>query len=282
MATGDTQLASSVEVLLATLGEKRAALDADRLLAWVLQCSLASLRAFPERRVSELQRMRWEEVLSRRAAGEPYAYIVGEQEFWSLPLAVGPGVLVPRADSEVLVEAALERLDGEQSGWVVDVGTGSANLALALASERPGLKVLAVERSDQALPWARSNIARHCASRVSLIRGSGLNAVAAASAEAVISNPPYIAQGDPDLDPASASFEPAAALYAADSGMAMLSELAEEAMRVLRPGGWLLLEHGWKQGPDVVDLLSRAGYAELETRSDLAGRPRVSMGRKRP
>lgn len=282
MATGDTQPASSVDVLLATVGGNRAALDADRLLARVLQCSLASLRAFPERRVSELQRTQWEELLSRRAAGEPYAYIVGEQEFWSLPLAVGPGVLVPRADSEVLVEAALERIDAEESGWVADVGTGSANLALALARERPQLTVLAVERSALALPWARRNIARHCPSRVGLVHGSGLEMVADGRFVAVISNPPYIAQGDPDLDPASASFEPAAALYAADAGMAMLSELAEEAMRVLRPGGWLLLEHGWKQGPAVADLLSRGGYAEVETCSDLAGRPRVSMGKKAP
>lgn len=194
-----------------------------------------------------------------------------------MPLLVGPGVLIPRADSETLVDAALARLPRELTGWISDVGTGSGNLALALAHERPGLQVVAIELSAEAMHWADQNVSRHGNERVHLVTGRDLDAVASSTMHAVISNPPYIADDDADLD-ASTECEPRSALFAADSGFAMLRTLAEDSQRVLRPGGWLMLEHGWKQGGQALQCLNALGYQVCETLNDLDGRPRVSVG----
>ena len=273
-------VADSVAGLLQSLGENRVAWDGDRLLARVLDCTLAKLRAFPERVVDAERLSQWRALVDRRAAGEPYAYLVGEQEFWSLTLAVGPGVLIPRGDSELLVEAALARIDSRVSGWVADVGTGSANLALALASERPRLTLLGIEASAPALAWAKLNCRRHRLKNICLIRARGLATIPERSLQALISNPPYIVEGDPDLDPATLRFEPSSALFAAESGLALLRELAIEGLRVLKPGGWLLLEHGWTQGAAVLELLRSHGYGECRTLLDLASRPRVTLGQR--
>jgi release factor glutamine methyltransferase len=257
-------------------GEAR---DADYLLAAAMHCSLAQLRAFPERLCSGEAWVSYQSWIQRRARAEPLAYLLGAREFWSLPLEVGPGVLIPRPDSELLVEATLQRLPAEQIGQVADVGCGSANLSLAIASERPGLQLLAIERSSAALPWARRNIEVHGGGRCALVQGDLLTAVRPRSLIAVVANLPYIDPTDPDVDPATASHEPAAALYADHDGLGLIAALIAQATDTLQAGGWLLLEHGWRQGAGVLDLLREAGYSETETLNDLAGRPRVSVGR---
>jgi len=256
----------------------RRELDADRLLAFVLDCALASLRAFPERTLSNDQWRRWQVLLARRRQGEPFAYLVGHQEFWSLSLEVGAGVLIPRPDSEVLVEAALSHIALDDGGWIADVGTGSGNLALALVSERAKLRVMAIESSPLAMRWAARNVRAHGRGRVHLSHSRSLSAVADSSLLAVVSNPPYIASGDLDLE-ASTLHEPRTALIAAEEGLAMLRELALEGRRVLRSGGWLMLEHGWKQGGKVLGCLQELGYQQCQTLDDLALRPRVTIGR---
>jgi release factor glutamine methyltransferase len=252
--------------------------DADYLLAAAMGCSLAHLRAYAEAACAPAPWQRYRSWVDRRALGEPLAYLLGTREFWSQPLAVGPGVLIPRPDSELLVEAALQRVSIGQTGWVADVGCGSANLSIALASERPRLRLLAIERSDAALPWARRNIDARAADRCVLLQADLLSALRAQSLLAVIANLPYIDPADPDIDPATAAYEPAAALYADDAGLALIAALIMQAKRALQPGGWLLLEHGWRQGEAVLGLLRQAGYTASETLSDLAGRPRVSLG----
>lgn len=252
--------------------------DADYLLAAAMNCTLAWLRAFPERDCGDAAWRCFRSWIDRRAVGEPLAYLLGRREFWSLTLAVGPGVLIPRPDSEVLIEAALRRLPVAQQGWVADVGCGSANLSLALCAERPQLQLLAIERSPAALPWARRNIDQLGDNRCVLVQGDLLSAVRPGQLSAVIANLPYIDPADADVDPATAAHEPSSALYADDGGLALIAALIDQARPALQGGGWLLLEHGWRQAEAVLELLRQAGYTATESLSDLAGRPRVSLG----
>lgn len=220
------------------------------------------------------------ELARRRARGEPLAYLLGQQEFWSLPLEVGPEVLIPRADTECLVEQALLRLPAQASDLVVDLGTGSGAIALALAVERPQLRLIGVDRSPRALARARANGERLAPGRVDWRLGDWLQPVPERGLAMVVSNPPYIAAGDPHLDRGDLRFEPREALVSGLDGLDDLGRIIAQAREALMPGGWLLLEHGWQQGPAVRELLARAGYADPFTVRDLAGQPRVSGGRK--
>lgn len=255
--------------------------DAEHLLAWLLGRSRASLRARPEARLDDQQWRSYQRLVSARANGEPLAYLTGEREFWSLPIAVGPGVLVPRPETEGLVEAALSRIPLDADGWVADVGSGSGAIALALASERPRLQLLAIEADSAALPWTQQNLNRHGQGRCILLRGDLLTTARPESLLAVVANLPYIAADDPDVDPGTARFEPAAALYAQSDGLALIASLIEQARSALQAAGWLLLEHGWRQGDAVRNLLLQAGYVEVFSDRDLAGHERVSGGRWR-
>lgn len=212
----------------------------------------------------------------RRAAGEPVAYLVGEKEFWGLRLAVDGRVLVPRPDTETLVAWALEVLQDRQAPRVIDLGTGSGAIALAIRSARPDAQVEAVDRSADALAVAAAN-----ADRLGLpvrfrqahwLEGAG-------SYDLVVSNPPYVAAGDPHL--AALSHEPQGALVAGPDGLDDLRAIVAAAPAHLAPGGWLLLEHGWDQAAAVRGLLAAAGLAQTSSRTDLGGIPRCS-GARRP
>ena len=213
---------------------------------------------------------------ARRAQGEPLAYLVGEKEFFGLPLAVDARVLVPRPDTETLVEWALERLQGLAAPRVVDLGTGSGAIALAIARARPDARVEAVDRSAAALEVARANAGRLCLS-VDFRQADWLDG-AAGPYDLVVSNPPYVAAGDPHL--ATLRHEPASALVAGADGLDDLRRITGAAPAVLRPGGWLLLEHGWDQAAAVRGLLEAAGYGSVQSRRDLAGPERCSGGRR--
>ncbi|SFM67954.1 [protein release factor]-glutamine N5-methyltransferase [Ectothiorhodospira mobilis] len=217
----------------------------------------------------------------RRAAGEPLAYLLGAREFWSLPLTVGPGVLVPRPDTETLVEAALGCIPEGQAWGVADLGTGSGAIALALARERPQAAITATDRSPRALTQARENARRlGLAQRIRFLQGDWFEALAGARFHVLVSNPPYVAQGDPHLE--ALRHEPAEALIAGDDGLADLRLLAAGAPAHLLPGGWLLLEHGADQGAAVRALLAGAGFTSVSTLQDLGGRDRVGRGRLPP
>ena len=223
-----------------------------------------------------------EALLRRREQGEPLAYVVGSQGFWTLDLGVTPDVLIPRADTETLVEAAIERLrcDPVQEGEVLDLGTGSGCIALSLAREFPHLKVTATDASPSALAVARRNAAGLNLQRVSFHCGDWFAAIPAEAHPKfclILSNPPYIAEGDPHL--AALSHEPRSALVAGPDGLDALRRIVDEAPRWLLAGGQLLLEHGYDQGAAVRELLRARGFVELATRPDLGGRDRVSGGR---
>jgi release factor glutamine methyltransferase len=254
------------------------ALDAELLLAHALGRTRSGLYARLRDEIDPAAAEDFRALWQRRCAGEPYAYLVGEREFYGRSFRVDRAVLIPRAGTESLLEAALERWSPDRRGTVVDAGTGSGALAISFQLERPASAVCAVDFSAAALHVARAN-AMALGAPVRFWRGDWLTALADHSVDLLLSNPPYLADDDPHLPGLVASGEPRSALVADESGLADLRRLAGDARRVLKPGAWLLLEHGWTQGAAVRDLLAGLGYDEVCTIVDLAGNERVSGGR---
>lgn len=253
--------------------------EAQWLLAALLERDRAWLIAHDDERLSEPQAARWADWLPRRLAGEPLAYLLGYKEFHGLRLKVSPATLVPRPDTEILVDWALELLAGQPAGArVADLGTGSGAIALAIKHRAPDARVLAIDFSPAALEVARQN-ARDLALDLEFRHGSWCTPLQGERFELIVSNPPYIADGDPHL--AALGHEPLSALTAPDEGMADLLTLIEQTPAHLAPGGWLLLEHGHDQGPAVCAALSAKGFENAVCRQDLAGLDRVSGGRWR-
>ncbi|GAA4497164.1 peptide chain release factor N(5)-glutamine methyltransferase [Pseudaeromonas paramecii] len=254
-----------------------AALDADCLLCAVLDCSRTYLFTWPERELDAAQWARLQALAARRVAGEPVAHLLGRREFWSLPLMVDASTLIPRPDTEVLVEQALARLPVDGTEPVLDLGTGTGAIALAIKSERPARPVWAVEFSEAALTLARRNSAA-LNLPLELRQGSWFGPLAGQRFALIASNPPYIDGADPHLAQGDVRFEPASALVAQEQGLADLRHIIQLAPDHLLPGGWLLLEHGWQQGMAVRQLLSARGFVQVETCRDYGDQERVSLG----
>lgn len=271
----DRLLAQGRSRLTGTVDDPAA--EAALLAAAVLGVNRATLLAWPEREAGDDAVRRYLALVERRAAGEPVAYLLGEREFWSLPLAVSPDTLIPRADTETLVECALAVLPADTTLAVADLGTGSGAVALAIASERPGAYVLATDSSFAALRVAATNARRLGLANVGFTCGRWCRPLGLRRFAVIVSNPPYIAGDDPHLP--SLAHEPRSALVAADGGLADLSAICEDAGANLLDGGRLLLEHGADQGEAVRGLLMTAGFESVNTWNDLAGNPRVSGGR---
>ena len=266
----------------ALLRQARARIEANEasmLLAHVLGRTPAWLYAHGGDAIPGADVRRFHELVERRSAGEPVAYLTGRRGFWTLDLAVTPDTLIPRPETELLVELALERVADGLPVRTLDMGTGSGAIALALARERPGAEVTATDRSAAALEVARRNAHDHDIGNVRFALGDWYQPVRGMRFGLIASNPPYIADGDGHLERGDLRFEPAGALASGGDGLDALRVIAAGAREHLQPGGWLLVEHGLEQGPAVRALFAEAGLEAVETARDLEDRERVTLGR---
>ncbi|WP_426135461.1 peptide chain release factor N(5)-glutamine methyltransferase [Pseudomonas sp. PWP3-1b2] len=255
-----------------------ARLDLELLLAAALGKPRSYLHTWPEKIVSSEHALTFAGYLQRRRSGEPVAYILGQQGFWKLDLEVAPHTLIPRPDTELLVEAALELLPAT-STHVLDLGTGSGAIALALASERPAWQVTAVDRVMEAVALAERNRQRLHLKNATVLNSHWFSALKGQTFDLIISNPPYIADNDPHLVAGDVRFEPASALVAGHDGLDDLRVITAQSPAHLNAGGWLLLEHGYDQAAAVRDLLSAQGFEDVHSRIDLGGHERITLGR---
>jgi release factor glutamine methyltransferase len=263
----------------ARIGGESARADAELLLAFVLGRDRAWLMVHGEAECAVGEVSRFQELVARRAAGEPVAYLLGRRGFWTLDLAVAPGVLIPRPETELLVEFALARIAREAPATVLDLGTGSGAIALAVAAERPRAVVVAVDASAEALAVARANAARLGLSRVEFLHGDWFAPLAARRFDLVLANPPYIADDDPHLAQGDLRFEPRGALASGPDGLDAIRRIAAGAPAHLAPGGHIAIEHGFAQAAAVRALLQAAGLREAASIRDLAGHERISHAR---
>lgn len=263
-------------------GSGEARVDAEMLASHVLGRSRTWLVAHPEHVPTAAEQGRFEEAIAARRKGTPVAYLLGRRGFWTLELEVGPAVLIPRPETELLVELALARLDLDARPEIADLGTGSGAIALALASERPRARVLATDVSDAALALARRNASRLGLERVEFAGGDWCAALGMRRFTLIASNPPYIEEGDAHLRQGDVAHEPRMALASGADGLDAIRVIVRDAPAHLDPGGWLLLEHGWQQGAAVRRLLAARGFSEVASARDLAGHERVTLGRWPP
>ena len=255
------------------------AVDAQWLLAHVLGQPRSWLYAHADACIDAATTARFASLTERRHHGEPVAYLTGRRGFWKFELQVTPDTLIPRPETELLVERALELLPRDAASRVADLGTGTGAIALALAFERPRAQVLATDASERALDVARSNARGLRLGNVAFAAGDWLAALGHARFDLIASNPPYIAAADPHLGEGDLRFEPPSALASGRDGLDAIRRIVRDARRHLEPGGWLLLEHGFDQGEAVRALLVEAGFEQARTQRDLEGRERVSIGR---
>ena len=274
------KLAALLEQASSFLAESDSArIDAELLLAKVLEKDRVFLRTWPDFLVEDRLREKYAQLLARRKKGEPVAYLLGRWEFWSLPLQVNEHTLVPRPETELLVEQALAHLsDGPYR--VADLGTGSGAIALALATERPNWQLWASDFSAEALEVARANATQLNLTNIQFGQGSWCKALPSQRFHMIVSNPPYISSDDPHLKGDGLPFEPQTALIAEKNGLKDIMDIAEQALFRLFDGGWLMVEHGADQGVAVREIFSSQQFRCVTTRRDLSGMERLTLGQR--
>ena len=277
-------MASTIDQIIRQATQQLAAsspsprLDAEVLLMHVTGLARTALITRAQEPLLPEHEERLQALLIRRARGEPVAYLTGKREFWSMELTVTPDVLIPRPETELLVEQALARIPEDAELTIADLGTGSGAVALAIAKERPRCRVIATDASEAALAIAQANAIRLAITNIEFRHGEWLDPLADEVLDMIVSNPPYIAEQDPHLTQGDVRFEPRSALVAGADGLSAIRVIAVDASRHLRRGGFLLLEHGFDQAPAVRAVLAGQGYEAVATCPDLQGLPRVSFG----
>ncbi|WP_346837168.1 peptide chain release factor N(5)-glutamine methyltransferase [Microbulbifer sp. SAOS-129_SWC] len=275
MSTVKENLARSV----ALVDSDSPRLDAEVLLGHVLGRSRTWLFTWPEYQLNDAEQAQYDRLLARRAAGEPVAHLTGMREFWSLPLKVDASTLIPRPDTELLVELALQ-LCPQQALCALDLGTGTGAIALALASERPDWEILAADKSADAAALAEENRSALGLDNVRVIQSDWFAQIPPQAFQLIVSNPPYIDAADPHLEQGDVRFEPRSALVAEEAGLADIERIARGSRKYLASGGWLLVEHGWQQAEAVRRIFAAAGLKRVASHRDLSGWERVTLGRK--
>jgi release factor glutamine methyltransferase len=276
---------SSIEQALqraaAKLNSADGAMEARLLLQQVLGVNRAWLIAHANDALQTNRDAEFQALLTRRLAGEPIAYLMQQREFYGLTLRVSPATLIPRADSETLVDAALEKIPHPTTKpiTVLDLGTGSGAIALAIAHNRPQAKVLAVDASDAALTVAQHNASQLKLSNVQFALSDWYANLAEQRFDVIVSNPPYIAENDSHLSQGDLRFEPLSALAAGVDGLDDIRQITQQGLIHLMPQGWLMLEHGYDQGTAVRELMAEAGLVEITSKQDLGGNDRVTLGK---
>ena len=253
--------------------------EVDVLLTRASNVTLAHVMAHPEIRPDPRGYLVYSDWLERRLKGEPVAYLLGYREFYGLDFKVSPAVLIPRPETELLVELALERVADGRAPSILDLGTGSGCIAVTLAKLRPLARIVAVDVSPEALAVARENAAQHGVGHIEFREGNWFAPVAGRRFDLVVANPPYVGESDPHIGIGDPRFEPRTALAAGSDGLEMLRNIVADAPNHLCAAGTLFLEHGYNQAVDVRALLKRQGFVDVATRVDLGGIPRVSLGR---
>ncbi len=270
-------LASANNQLIAV--SDSAFLDAEILLCHVLNKPRSHLRAWPEKILLPHQLEKFQQLLDCRLQGKPIAYITGHREFWSRDFKVTPDVLIPRPDTELLIELSLNQLKNKRHAHIIDLGTGSGNIAITLAAELPTSKIIATDSSEQALEIAKHNAQMHQISNIQFIQSSWFNKIKPQTKfDLIVSNPPYIAPNDPHLSQGDVRFEPDSALTAEEQGLKDIKTLCKEAHNYLNLGGTLLIEHGFEQQLAVQNIFKHYKYHNITTHQDLSGNPRVTTG----
>ncbi|HHR6130064.1 TPA: peptide chain release factor N(5)-glutamine methyltransferase [Providencia alcalifaciens] len=251
--------------------------DAQILLQHTTGRSRTYILAFDETELTPHEQQQLEALLARREQGEPIAYIVGEREFWSLPLYVSPATLIPRPDTECLVEQALARLP-QGACRILDLGTGTGAIGLALASELPNSRITGVDFNPDAVALAQRNQQRLAISNIQFSQSDWFTSLPNELFDMIVSNPPYIDESDIHLSQGDVRFEPSTALIADEQGFSDLAHIIATSKQYLKQQGWLLLEHGWQQGLTVRELFNENGYTNVETCLDYGGKERISLG----
>ncbi len=274
------QALQQARLALSETGES-AALDAQVLLCHVLQCNTAHLAAWPEKNLSEEQASQYLQLMQQRKEGLPVAHLTGSREFWSLNFSVNNNTLIPRPETETLVEFVLEKFANTKSLKLLDMGTGTGAIAIAIATEKPEWKIFASDVSEQALNLAIQNSEQHQTSNTTFIHSDWFNDISEHDFDIIVSNPPYIADDDPHLSAGDVRFEPQSALTAGETGMDDIEHLCLHAKNHLLKNGWLIVEHGYNQKQLVADSFAKNGYTEIEQRNDLSGHTRMTAGKRK-
>ena len=257
-----------------------AGLDAQVLLSHILQCNTAHLLAWPEKKLNREQIANYRQLIQQRQQGVPVAHLTGLREFWSLNFSVNDSTLIPRPETETLIEFILDKFSDREKIKLLDMGTGTGAIAITIATEKPGWEIFASELIEDALKLARDNSNSHQTSNITFIHSDWFNNIKHNDFDIIVSNPPYIANDDPHLLAGDVRFEPQSALSAGTTGMNDIEHLCAHAKNHLTQNGWLIVEHGYNQKQLVADCFAENGYVEIEHKNDLSGHIRMTAGKK--
>jgi release factor glutamine methyltransferase len=278
----DIQSALTEASRILTASSDSPELDAEILLCLILEKNRSYLRTWPKKQLHAQQRLQFKALLKQRQQGTPIAYIVGVREFWSRDFKVSPDVLIPRPDTELLIELSLPLIPKDKSCKLIDLGTGSGAIAVTLAAERPYTQIVATDINEAALKIAKQNADHYHCRNIRFVQSAWFSEIAETAFDLVISNPPYIAADDPHLQRGDLRFEPQSALVSDDNGLKDISLIAESACKHLKEGGHLLIEHGYNQQAQVQAIFESFDYANIQSHIDLGGNPRVTVGQWHP